>query len=305
MSSAIKFALILPFFVIASQGWCQNQSNVSDQAGKLSAGPSSLTSTAQLVGLTAEIDQLKAAPQNAPAGSPEKWTILWLHQRIFERVTIVAMHVDATLALIDNEIARATEVRGYLADRRDTKVTRANLFSALIGGGLNATSDGLQLSSRYTNASVATGIAGGAISAGLAIYGIHAQRGGTRTMEAESNMLAQFFGRPELATSHYPAIEWQFLNQVPPIDPDHLTRRERLIRTWLELKRLDPPPDTPAGQIKIEHITSTPDQHLPQTIDDLEDRIAMLGDVRARLSYLKRDLAVLLESLPEVHPENF
>jgi Tfp pilus assembly protein PilO len=43
-----------------------------------------------------------------------------------------------------------------------------------------------------------------------------------------------------------------------------------------------------------------PEQHLKLTVDDLEDRIAMLQDVRAKLSYLKRDLAVLLASLPDL-----
>jgi hypothetical protein len=36
------------------------------------------------------------------------------------------------------------------------------------------------------------------------------------------------------------------------------------------------------------------------SIDDLEDRAAMLQDVRARISYLKRDLGALLASLPPV-----
>jgi hypothetical protein len=36
------------------------------------------------------------------------------------------------------------------------------------------------------------------------------------------------------------------------------------------------------------------------TIDDLEDRAAMLEDVRAKLSFLKRDLASLVLSLPAI-----
>ena len=97
---------------------------------------------------------------------------------------------------------------------------------------------------------------------------------------------------------------WAFLGEAVPRDPDGITRRERLMRIWLEVKRLDPPPNTPAGQIKIDHVTSMPQQHLPLSIDDLEDRIAMLQDVRAGLGYLKRDLAALLGSLPEVHPDD-
>jgi len=119
-------------------------------------------------------------------------------------------------------------------------------------------------------------------------------------LDAESNMLAPFFGRPELAGSHYPRIIWQFLSEVAQTDSDHLIRRERLLRTCLELKRLDSL-STPSGSIKIEHVTSEPNEHFMLTIDDLEDRIAMLQDVRAKLSFLKRDLAALLGSLPAMY----
>jgi hypothetical protein len=39
---------------------------------------------------------------------------------------------------------------------------------------------------------------------------------------------------------------------------------------------------------------------LQLSIDDFEDRAAMLQDVRARISYLKRDLGALVASLPPV-----
>jgi hypothetical protein len=299
MSSRIH-ALVILLIIMRGQAGCQSANQPSGDPAEASMMASSVADTARLIGVISEIEKLRLEQQPTPADSPQQWRRLWLHQRIYERVTIVQLQADATIASIDNEIARSTEVHGYLADKRDRKVTRANLLSALFGGGLGASSAGLQLSSKLTNATVATGIAGGAISAGLAVYGIHAQRGGTRTLDTDSNMLAEFFGRPELPTSHYPRIIWQFLNEVAPTDPDHLIRRERLIRTWLELNRLDSLA-TPSGRLKIEHVTSMPDQHLTLTIDDLEDRIAMLQDVRAKLSYLKRDLAALLASLPELY----
>jgi uncharacterized small protein (DUF1192 family) len=258
---------------------------------------SAVADTAALIGVSLEIELLRTEEKPGAKSSQQSWRILSLHQRIYERVMMASLQVDSTIASIDNEIARSTEVRGFLADKRDRDVTRANLFSALLGGGLGATSAGLQLSSKQTNGTAATGIAGGAIAAGLSLYGIHAQRGGARILNAESNMLAEFFDRPELPTSHYPAVIWAFLGQVAPTDPDHLTRRERLLRTWLELKRLDSL-DSASGRTKVQHVTSMPDQHLKLTVDDLEDRIAMLQDVRAKLSYLKRDLALLLASLP-------
>ncbi len=237
--------------------------------------------TAALIGVASEAEELRAAPKETPAGSSQQWRSLWLRQRVDERVMMSSLEVDAAMASIDNEIARATEVRGFLADKRDRAVTRANLLSALFGGGLGATSAGLQLSSRETSATVATGVAGGAISTSLAIYGIRAQRGGTHMLDVESNMLAQFFDRPEMQTSHYPQVVWRFLNEVAPSDPGHLIRRDRLIRTWVELRRVDSL-NTASAKLKIEHVTSMPDQHLTLTIDDLEDRIAMLQDVREK-----------------------
>src|SRR5712672_3288621 len=146
--------------------------------------------TAELIKVSAEIRQLqKLSASTAPA---DRWQILWLHQHISEQVMAASLQVDATLAQIDNEIARANEVRGYLADSRDRAVTRANLLSALLGGGVGATSAGLQLSSRLTKPAAAVGITAGAISSGIAIVGIRAQKGKTLQFDFASNMLAQF-----------------------------------------------------------------------------------------------------------------
>ncbi|MFY9936796.1 MAG: hypothetical protein WAK33_08000, partial [Silvibacterium sp.] len=71
---------------------------------------------------------------------------------------------------------------------------------------------------------------------------------------------------------------------------------QELMQTWIRVKRID----SLASTEKIDHVTSQPSQLLKLSIDDLEDRAAMLQDVRARISYLKRDLGVLLASLPPV-----
>jgi len=111
-------------------------------------------------------------------------------------------------------------------------------------------------------------------------------------------MLAMFFDRPTLPDSRYSPLIWAFLNDVAANDPERLTRKQRLIATWISLKRIDPP-QTDAGKDKINRVTSDPAERIRLTIDDLEDRVAMLQDVRAKVSFLKRDLAALLASLPQ------
>jgi hypothetical protein len=250
-------------------------------------------STTRIIQVLPEINQLNELVHNRSDASK----IGLLRQEIIEKVLAASLEVDATIAQIDNEIAQSNEVRGYLSDRRDKAVNRANLLSIVSGGALGATSAGLQLPSRENGASSIVGIAGGVLSSSLAISGIRAQKGGTRLFDFSSNMLAELFDRSALGDSRYDPIVWSFLNDVAPTDQDRLTRKERLIQTWITLKRTDPP-STSAGKNKIDKVTSQPSDKLRLTIDDLEDRSAMLEDVRAKISFLKRDLAALLLSLP-------
>src|ERR1700722_8851205 len=249
--------------------------------------------TARIIQVLPEISQLNELVRN----QSETSKITRLRQAIIEKVLAASLEVDATIAQIDNEIAQSNEVRGYLSDKRDRAVNRANLLSIVSGGTLGATSAGLQLPSGENKASSIVGIAGGVLSSSLAISGIRAQKGGTRLFDFSSNMLAELFDRSTLGDSRYDSIVWSFLNDVAPTEEEGLTRKERLIEPWVALKRTDPP-STSAGKDKIARVTSQPSDKLPLTIDDLEDRSAMLEDVRAKISFLKRDLAALLLSLP-------
>jgi hypothetical protein len=252
-------------------------------------------STAELIKVAAEVDRLKQL--GAGHSADDRWQILWLHQHILEQVQSASLEVDATIAQIDNEIARANEVRGYLSDRRDRTVNRANLLSALLGGSVGATASGLQLSSNLNKSAAGVGIGAGALSATLGLTGIRAEKGKTSPFEFDSNMLAEFFDRPALANSRYPATVWTFLNEESPTGAPGASRIQQLLQTWVGVKRID----SLESKDKIARLTSEPSEHLQLTIDDFEDRSAMLQDVRARISYLKRDLGVFLAGLPPVN----
>jgi hypothetical protein len=260
---------------------------------KQDVSPNSVT-IAQLIGVASEIGQLQKLSDGS--AQADRWQTLWLHQRIYEQVMAASLQVDATIAQIDNEIARANEVRGYLSDRRDRTVSRDNLLSAIFGGAVGATSSALELSSNLDRAGTIVGIGAGSVGAGLALAGIHAAPGKTSKFEFPSNMLAEFFDRPALPNSRYPATVWTFLNQNPVFGPPGVTRKQELMQTWVAVRRINSLSDTE----KIDHITSEPSELIKLSIDDLADRAAMLEDVRARVSYLKRDLGELLGSLPAV-----
>ena len=164
----------------------------------------------------------------------------------------------------------------------------------IVGGGLGATGSSMQFVSSLEKAGNAVDIAAGTVSAGLAVAGIRAQQGKTSQFDFGSNMLAEFFDRPILPNSHYPATVWTFLNESALNGPPGVSRKELLLQNWVEVKRID----SLDSKNKIDRVTSEPSQMLQLGIDDFEDRAAMLQDVRARISFLKRDLGELMGSLP-------
>ena len=259
--------------------------------------PATSESVAQLIGVRTDVARLQRLAGRSETGEDkDRWEMLWLHERIAERVMAASLQVDASIAQIDNEIARAGEVRGVLADRRDRVVSRANLLAAVLGGAVGATSSGLQLSSTLTKPAAEVGIGAGALSTGFAVAGIHAQAGKSSRFDFESNMLAELFDWPMLPNSQYPATVWTFLNEASPIGPVGLTRRQELIETWIKVDRID----SLSSREKIDRVSSQPSEQLKLSIDDFEDRAAMLQDVRAKISYLKRDLGTFLMSLQTI-----
>jgi hypothetical protein len=283
----MKLARCLAIATLVFPALAQSQAKVDE------AETSAAARTAFIIRALPDIERLRELTRNQSESSQ----ILPVRQQILEKVVAASLQVDATIAQIDNEIAQCNELRGFLADKRDRAVNRANLFSVVAGGALGGTSAGLQLPSGQNTASSIVGIAAGVVSSGLAISGIRAQKGQKRLFEFNSNMLAEVLDRPALEDSRYTPVVWSFLNDVAPTDPG-LSRKERLIQTWISVKRTDPPA-TAAGKKKIDRVTSQPSDELPLTIDDLEDRSAMLEDVRAKVSFLKRDLAAILLSLPD------
>jgi hypothetical protein len=292
MSLARRIALIAPLFALAALVLTLRAQNVD------SAEPAQPASdkAAQLVGILPELTQLRNL--TASATPVDRWQLLWLHQHISEQVMAASLQVDATIAQIDNEISRANELRGYLSDHRDNAVNRLNLLGIIIGGGIGATASGLGYSDNLTKPAAVVGVTGGVISAGLGLAGLHAQNGKTHEFDFNSNMLAEFFDRPALSNSLYPSIVWTFLNQPSIFGPADVTRKALLLQSWIQVERID----SLSNKAKIARITSEPSQHLQLSIDDLEDRAAMLQDVRARISFLKRDLGTLLGSLPTAPP---
>jgi hypothetical protein len=172
------------------------------------------------------------------------------------------------------------------------------------GGALGVVNTALQFKSSTANLGNAIGVGGGAASVVLSIVGIHKQGGGRRSLADSPRMLAAFFGRrpdaPEAIASDYPEEVWAYLNSATPAQPEMGTRREQLIAKWRRESRIEQDA-SPKGERRIESLSSNISHQRRLSIGDLSDRVAMLLDVRATLSLMKRDLREILLGLSAGH----
>ena len=157
----------------------------------------------------------------------------------------------------------------------------------------------LQFSSSTANVGNGIGVGGGAASVVLSIIGMRKQ-GGRLPLGDSPRMLARFFGRqppgPEVIPSVYPKGVWSYLNSVSPGDSGRVTRRDQLIAKWRKEGKVGPD-NSIKSQRKVEALSGTSSQTVKLGISELDDRVAMLMDVRARVSLMKRQLSEIMRSV--------
>lgn len=270
------------------------------QLPKLSPGAQEV---AREIGVIKLIEQLYLLPERERgAGGAMSLTALSLRQEISEVVLGTSLEVDGLIAEIDNELAQMSAIRADLEARRDRAIGINTIANIIASGATGIVGTALQFKNSTANLGNAIGVAGAGISTVLSVIGLRQQRGGHKSLGVAPNLLAKLFDKKPEFHSDYPEEVWTYLNAVPPSESVTGTRRALLIKRWTELGRIDPI-ETPKGQRKIELLTSSISQQRSLTIDLLNDRGAMLEDVRAQVSLMKRDLSKLMLALRSQHAE--
>jgi hypothetical protein len=268
------------------------------QQPKLSPGAEEVSSE---IGVTPLIERLYRLPERGVGGTMSL-DALSLRQEITEAVVGASLEVDGVIAEIDSELAQINAIRTDLEARRDHAINLNTIANIVASGVTGVVGTALQFKNSTANLGNGIGVAGAGISTLLSLIGLRQQRGGHKALGVAPNLLARLFDKKPEFHSDYPAEVWTYLNAVPPAEPGTATRRALLIKRWTELGRLEPM-ETPKGQRKIELLTSSISQQRSLTIDVLDDRGAMLADVRAQVSLIKRDLSKLMLALRSREPE--
>lgn len=270
----------------------------STQLPKLSPGAQEVASE---IGVTPLIERLYRLPERSTGGTMSL-EALSLRQEITEAVVGSSLEVDGIIAEIDSEQAQINAIRADLEARRDHAINLNTIANIVASGFTGVVGTALQFKNSTANLGNGIGVAGAGISTLLSLIGLRQQRGGRKSLGVAPNLLAKLFDRRPEFHSDYPSEVWTYLNSVPPTESGKETRRALLIKRWSDLGRIESS-ETERGRRKIELLTSSISQQRSLTIDLLDDRGAMLADLRAQVSLIKRDLSKLMLALRTREPE--
>lgn len=243
------------------------------------------------LGLMTSVERLFHLSEGERCAAPTL-EALTLRQSISDKVLSASLDIDGAFAEIDYELGRIEEVRNQLDERRDRALKINNLAGVVTGGLSGVLSTALQFKDSTMQAGNVVGVGAGAFSTFLSILGIRQQAGGRQTLNSITNMLAKIFNRPPKEHSDYPQEVWLYLSAKPPTEAGPESRIDRLKNQWVKNGRIDSDPSRAAK--KIDLLTDTSPSPQKMSLDLLNDRAAMLGDVRVRVSLMKRDLSKLL-----------
>jgi hypothetical protein len=219
--------------------------------------------------------------------------LIQLRQKLDFRLTVTSLEIEETLSQIDAEDTRADELKYLLENKRD-KALKFNSYANLVSnGGLTIVGGSLGIANNTLGNIIAT--TAGGVTGSLGALAVKEQRDEGVTLHhqgAHPNMLAMIFDLKPDDSSKFPDSVWTYLNEPDDVKPK-LSRKEALVSLWTYFGRI-PTLKSPEGKREASLIAGEVAEQHRLTISLLEDRSAMLSDLRAVVSKMNKKLLQLM-----------
>ncbi len=252
-----------------------------------------LASELGLVQLLSRLQVLSEHDKHKLGTSPLSPESTSLRLEINEVVLTTMLQCQEVIAEIDEEVSESDELKAAMGNKRDQAIKTNAIANIIANGFLTGVGTTLQEpfetfpNSRFELPGEVVEATGSFASAGLGGYALRQNAGAKLSGDIRPNMLAKVFRRPNDAETEYPDSIWRYLNATLP--GTKITRRQLLIQRWQELGRI-PPQNTQKGRLYMRTLAGTIPQNHTITMNMLDDREAMLLDLKADVSQIYKEL---------------
>lgn len=277
-----------------SQGQAGTEYQVADNSSSgLSANSFNL---AKSLGILPQLNQLQDRKRYAAPADAE---VTALRLELIESILTASYEARRVVNRIEGEMAQANEVNTYLTEQRDRNV-RLNTYVNFISGGFTRIASGtLGLAGANHISADTIVVLEGVIQTSLASWGVYQLRGEKRLERSGGgNMLAPIIDPSQPTASNYPPSVWNYLNTVPASAKNQLTRRELLVDHWYNNGLyLMHSRHRMTDAERLQHVSGTNRVSFKLTNELLQDRMAMLADLKTVVAAMDDNLLELLQSM--------
>ncbi|WP_343704781.1 hypothetical protein [Chitinophaga sp.] len=245
---------------------------------------------ASLLGIEGELQQLMQLEEKGKGTFTTEERLQWLElkQHVAERVDLASLEISATAAELDCEEERADQYKELLREKvskAERKITVAAIITGaatgLLVGVMNLSNNGNE------NLSEEIAITGGIAEATLGILSLKIDRNIVFS-HSRNHLQDIWFGAD--STSNFPPLIWYYLNL--PFNQGAPSLRESLKAQWQSMDQLAL---KERGSLYF-------GEGGKYSADELDDRSAMLDQLEARISLMKKDLQLITKELIEGKP---
>jgi hypothetical protein len=223
---------------------------------------------------------------------------LAVRQEVTETVMLTNYEVRFVTNRIDRELAKTNEILAYLAERRDRAI-RVNTYANFISGGVTGmVRGGLGLGDVSHIPRDVIETAEGGVQSSLASWAFLEQKGERRLEEGVPSMIARILQKGNQRPQEFPASVWNYLNTPGTNNKGGATRRRTLINRWIERKMCLIHHYGHGGgtEVHAARVAGIEGNYRTVNIGVLEDRVAMLTDLRCSVTDMENLLLELMEA---------
>ena len=229
-----------------------------------------------------------------------KMNIMFGKQEMNEQ--ILSFHFDMRRAInhVDRQKAGAEAIKATLAEHQDRAI-KYNSYGDLIAGGVTGILSGsLALGEVDFRAPATVDVVEGSGQAALALLALKNMRREHRIETGLPNLLGHII-YSDNSDGFYPESVWTFLNTVSTTNKSGLTRRQALVERWeTNGYCLVHGGHRMSKKQREEHLAGKSNGKIKFDIGLIDDRVAMIEDLKAEITSMDNTLAELFEYVRKI-----
>jgi hypothetical protein len=212
--------------------------------------------------------------------------LIYLREKINSLVQSANLQINSTRGKVETSVAHAEELRAYITERRNRLTHRNSQINLISGGITKIVGYSIALSPLSDIPTNALEVLDGSVQTALSGLALRQEKQ-EAALEHGTPPILQSFINATNTSEHYPEHVWKFMSSTELGEPRETSRRQQVIDGWQK-----------SGMLAKEKTVGAQERTKRNvTIELLDQRLAMLSDLKSLISEMHNGLMDLNEAI--------